>query len=105
MPTIFQRALDWLGWEQLTETRSRHQQIMSALKDLNTRLTGVETALNKASGEITGELAKLREQLANTELPADAAETLTRLESAARGLDDIIPDAPPAEPDPAPAAN
>lgn len=96
MPRILQAVLDWLAWEPLTQTRNRHDQIMSALKDLNARLANVETALAKASTEITGELARLREQLANTELPADAAETLTRIETAARALDDIIPDAPPA---------
>lgn len=96
MPKFFRRALDWLAWETLTETKKRHDQIMSALSELNTRLTTVEAALTKASTEITTELARLRDQLATTPLPDDAAATLIRIETAAKALDDIIPDAPPA---------
>jgi DNA anti-recombination protein RmuC len=71
--------------------------IMSQLDQLETRLSAIGETLTKATGEITTEIAALREALANVDLPASALAALEQLEAKAQALDDIIPDAPGAE--------
>lgn len=56
------------------------------------RLAGIETALDEASTELTGELAKLREQLGNVITP-EAEAIIARLEAKSRALADVIPNA------------
>lgn len=56
------------------------------------RLAGIETALDEASTELTGELAKLREQLGNVITP-EAEAIIARLESKSKALADVIPNA------------
>lgn len=96
---MFRALLDWMGWERLTKTKQRHQQIMSSLNQLNERLVALEGQITKAAGEITTEIANLREQLGNVQIPADAVATLERLSTAAQSLDDIVPDAPAPDPE------
>lgn len=77
--------------------------IMDTLQDLNTRLEGIEGTLTKIGTESAANVAELkllREQIANTPLPADALATLGRIEARAKVIDDLTPDAPPAPPAP-----
>ena len=62
------------------------------MSTLTERLAGIETALDEASTELTGELAKLREQLGNVITP-EAEAIIARLESKSRALADVIPNA------------
>lgn len=57
---------------------------------LTERLAGIETALDEASTELTGELAKLREQLGNVITP-EAETIIARLEAKSKALADVIP--------------
>lgn len=71
---------------------------MAKLTDLAGRLANVETVLLKARDEIVAELAKLRDQLGNVDIPADAEATLGRLDALSAALDELNPDAPPPPP-------
>lgn len=55
--------------------------------------------LQKARDEILAEIQKLKDSLANAELPQEAVDALEALAGAAQGLDDIVPDPAP-EPTP-----
>ncbi len=99
--------LDWLGWERVSETRARHNQLITLITKNHTalmatlkeRLDKIEADLNEGVGEVTSEITLLRDQLANAgTIPADAEATLARIETKAGALKDIIPNAPPAEP-------
>lgn len=71
---------------------------MAGINTLNERLTALEAVVDKVSTESSATLAELvllREQLANTPIPADAEATLTRIEGKVKGIDDLIPDANP----------
>lgn len=57
------------------------------------RFTNVETKLNEASTEIVSEIQRLRTELA-AGLTPEADMILTRLESKANELADIVPNAP-----------
>lgn len=96
---VFRSALDWLGWERLSETRQRHQQLIMKLSELAAALGGIDNRLTKAQTEITTEIQNLRDALSNVELPAEAAAALTALEAKAQALDDVVPDAPAPEPE------
>ena len=98
-------ALAGFAWSQLglveqTDTTNETlQDIMDTLQQLNERLLGVETTLNKIAAESAAnvtELALLREQIKNTPLPADALATLGRIEARAQAIDELTPDAPAA---------
>lgn len=64
--------------------------IMAKLADLATRLTGIETVLNKVKTEVEA----LRASLENVDLPPDAEAALGRLEAIAKTIDELNPDAP-----------
>lgn len=107
---IILSLLDWLGWEQVTETRARHRQIIDIINQqhrtimatLKERFDQIEADLTEGLGEVTTEITLLREQLSNAgQLPAEAEATLTRIEAKAGALKDIIPNAPPVETSPA----
>ena len=96
-------ALAGFAWSQLgvveqtDATNETLQDMSDNLNQLNERLLGVETALTKIAAESAAnvtELALLREQIANTTLPADALATLGRIEARAKAIDDLTPDAP-----------
>jgi len=78
-------TMGWVVWQQI----KTKENIMAAL---NERLLGIESALDEASLEIAGELAKLREQLGNVLTP-EAEATIARLESKGKALADVIPNA------------
>jgi len=83
--------LDWLGWERVSETKKRHQEIMSKLSGLAGQLAGIETKLDEAAVEIPKLIQELRDSLGDTELPAEADAILTRLTSKGAALADIVP--------------
>lgn len=103
---LIRSALDWLGWERVSETRARHNELIKLITDnhkkvmatIKERLEAIETHLTEGLGEVTTEITTLREQLSNAgQLPADAEATLQRIEAKASALKDIIPNAPPVE--------
>jgi predicted nucleic acid-binding Zn-ribbon protein len=64
--------------------------IMAKLSDLATRVTAIETTLNKVKTEVEA----LRDSLGDVELPAEAEAALVRLEAISKTIDDLNPDAP-----------
>lgn len=52
------------------------------------------TTIRKGTDEVLGKIKALSDQLADAELPADAVTALENLKTAAKELDDIVPDAP-----------
>lgn len=70
---------------------------MTGITELAAKIDAVSDKLNKASGEILGEISNLRSSAG--QLPADAEASLSRLEAMAQALDDIVPDVSP-EPEP-----
>lgn len=64
--------------------------IMAKLSELAGRLTGVETVLNKVKTEVEA----LRAALENVDLPPEAEAALGRLETIAKTIDELNPDAP-----------
>lgn len=58
---------------------------------LNERLSSIETNLDEASTELLAELAKLREQIGT--VTPEAEEILGRLETKAKALADVVPNA------------
>lgn len=100
--------LDWFGWERLSETNKRHQEILKAMATLAARLAAIETnvdtlagSLTEGLGEVTTEIANLRDQLGT--VTPEVEEIMVRLETkttaaatTAKAIADIIPNAPPA---------
>jgi vacuolar-type H+-ATPase subunit E/Vma4 len=86
-------ALDWFGWERLSDTKKRHQQIMSKLSNLAAALTGIDSKLTEAQMEIVAEIQKLRDSLGNVELPPEAEAALASIQAKANALADVIPNA------------
>lgn len=77
-------------------------QIMSKLSQLENRLATVDAALTKIGGEtstLVQEVADLRSQLQDVDLPAGAEEKLASIESRVKTIDDAVPDpeAPPTD--------
>jgi len=67
--------------------------ILMKENEIAEKLNAISDQLTKASGEINAQLEVLR----NADLSADASAALDRLSAIAQALDDIVPDAPPAE--------
>lgn len=80
--------------------------IMTNLKQLAPELQAIKDQFTKASAEITAKISDLETALSNSDiaLPAEAEQLLADLKAIAKGMDDMIPDAPVPEPtaDPAP---
>jgi chromosome segregation ATPase len=91
---MWKSLLDWMGWEKLSETNNRWERLDKRMATIDERLAAIEGSIDEAGGEITLELAKLREQLGNVITP-EAEATIARLETKAKALADIIPNAPP----------
>lgn len=86
-------VLDWLGWERLSETRKRHQEIIMKLSELAASLGAIDSKLTEASTEIVAEIQKLRDALGDVEIPAAAEEALAAISAKATALADIVPNA------------
>lgn len=65
------------------------QRINMKLSELNTALSAVNTTLEKVQAEVQ----KLKDSLADVDLPADAQASLDRLTALAAAIDEINPDA------------
>lgn len=85
-----------MAWLLFQTTEQLKETIMSALDDTLNQITG---QLAKAREEILTKLDELEAALAANQPPAQ--ETLDALRAAAQSLDDVIPDQPPAEEPPA----
>lgn len=86
--------------EALHSINSKLQKIMLNQTELAQQITQLTEQINKSKAEITGKLADLETALANagnTTPEVDAA--LTALKTAVQGVDDIVPDGQPAEPE------
>lgn len=64
------------------------------------RFDAVDASLTEASSELTAELQKLRDELANASitLSPKAEASLSNIEAKAKALADIVPNAPPPTP-------
>lgn len=91
---IFRSALDWLGWERLTETKQRHQQILMKLSALAAALAAIDSRLTEAQTEIIAEIQKLKDALGDVELPTDAQAALEAIDTKAKTLADVVPNEP-----------
>lgn len=69
---------------------------MAKLNELEGKLDNIEKNLDEAQIELTKEIETLREELANTEIPAGASASLDRLTTKAQALANIIPNPPEA---------
>lgn len=67
---------------------------------LQERFDSIDASLNEASSEILAELQRLRDALAaaSVTLSPEAEASLVKVERHAKGLADVIPNAPPATP-------
>lgn len=95
---IIRSALDWIGWDNVTETRTRFKQINMKLSELAAQLTGIDDKLTEASTEIVAEIQKLKDALGDAEIPAEATAALEAISGKASALADIVPNPPPQEP-------
>ena len=86
-------ALDWLGWERVSETKKRHQEIIMKLSELAKSLTAVDTKLSEASTEILLEIQRLKDALGDVDIPTEAEAALAAITAKATALADIIPNA------------
>jgi len=80
---------------ELFRSRKEVKKFMGELADA---LGLIATQLAKAKDEIVAKIAELIAALANAPIPDDAKAKIEELKTLAVGLDDIVPDAPPAEP-------
>lgn len=70
---------------------------MTKVTELAEKLNMINDQLHKASGEIIGQINTLQDALTDVELPQEATDAMNELASIAQALDDLNPDAPPAE--------
>lgn len=77
--------------------------IMTKVSELEGRLDAIQTTMSKISGETSAlvqQVADLKAQLQDVDLPAGAEAKLAEIEATARRIDDAVPDAtPPSEGD------
>lgn len=78
-------TMGWIVWH----TKTTQEKNMATVIE---RLSGIETSLDEASTELLAELTKLREQLGNVITP-EAEAVIARLETKAKALADVIPNA------------
>lgn len=90
---LIRSALDWLGWERVSETKQRHKEIIMKLSELAASLSTVDAKLTEASTEILAEIQRLKDALGDVEIPADAQASLDAITAKANALADIIPNA------------
>jgi chromosome segregation ATPase len=91
MLTLFNRIhIGRLPDEQQTRKRLLEllDKLMAKLSTLAGTLNDLETVLNKVKIEVE----KLKEQLGDVDIPADAQATLDRLSALGKTLDDLNPD-------------
>lgn len=90
---IVRSVLDYLGWERISQTNKRHQEIIMKLSELAASLSTVDAKLTEASTEILAEIQRLKDALGDVEIPADAQASLDAITAKANALADIIPNA------------
>jgi hypothetical protein len=81
--------------QKLNEILKGQKLMADKLENLDNRLKGIETSQDEAFTELSAEIAKLRQDLQNVPLPEAAEATLTRVETKAKALADIIANNPP----------
>jgi predicted transcriptional regulator len=101
-------ALDWLGWERLSETKDRHNelkkimalnqtQLIEKLKELSTQQDKIAAEQSKRFEDLTEVVKKLTEQSEAGEVSPEVETTLGELATKMQAMDDTIPDAPEPE--------
>lgn len=68
------------------------------LSELDDVLAGLGTTLNKAKDEILDKITALENALLEVDLPDEAVAALENVITAARALDDVVPDPEPETP-------
>ena len=82
-------------WRALAK---QHEVILMRLSELGDVLAVLGTTLDKARNEILAKITALENALADVNLPDEAAAALEDVISAARALDDVVPDPVPETP-------
>lgn len=84
--------------ELLEEIMAKLSELLGRLSGIDTKLDEVAAKLSEASAEIVAEIQKLKDQLGNVDIPADAEVTLATIEAkagsvgeVAKSLADIVP--------------
>lgn len=99
--------LDWLGWERVSETKARFDELKKLMAKNQTELNEALKALSLQSDKIAAEQAKraddlnavivkLTEQINSGPVTPEVEASLAELQTKFQSLDDTIPDAPPA---------
>jgi uncharacterized protein YPO0396 len=100
--------LGWLRRGRKNSAKARHEQIIKLLTDMAKTAEELAADINAANLQLrkaTDEILKRIQALIDAQTSGDlsAIETAVgSLKTAAQTLDDIVPDAPPVEPPPAP---
>lgn len=97
MPKFRQWLIELAGIDQIIDAiltlNETHKRTNMKLSELVTTLTTIDANLTEASTELTAELQKLRDALANTDIPPDAEAALNNIGTKAKALADVIPNA------------
>lgn len=119
---LIRSALDWLGWERVSETRARQTAIINRLDTMAENQTELAAEIRsfketvkagtakvlKAAQETGDKIKRLEEIIAAggpitqelKDLAAELNQAGAELTTAAQAADDVVPDALPAEEQP-----
>jgi len=101
-------ALDWLGWERVSETKKRHQEIINLLKamartqaelevdiiNLNTQQLKIAKEQGDRFDAQAAAIAALEELIRQGTVSDGVEAALATLKATTQALDDSIPDVP-----------
>ncbi len=101
-------ALDWLGWERVSKTNKRHDEIikrldimaktqnelLNDLKALSVQSDKIAVEQAKRFDDLTEVIRKLTEQIEAGTVSPEVEASLAELQTKLQSLDDTIPDAP-----------
>jgi type II secretory ATPase GspE/PulE/Tfp pilus assembly ATPase PilB-like protein len=100
---IFTAALDWLGWESLSETKKRHEELKALMAktaaELAAEITAAGQQTRKGIDEVLAKIKSLEDIIAAGGDLSAIETAVADLKVTTQALDDIVPDAtPPADP-------
>lgn len=74
------RLRDWMGWETLTETKRRHAEIMSAIKNYTDAVNAKFDEINTGLGALTDSVADIGADVSYLK------DTITKLQNTQGGI-------------------
>jgi len=97
----FRELLDWFGWERLSETKQRHQELKDLMaktaQELADLIKESTAQTRKGINEVLTKIRNLEDIIANGGDLSAIESAVAELSTATKALDDIVPDAPPVE--------